>query len=270
MGLDAGLGSGGAGGGLGSGSSGTDPNGTGQAKGGTSGGPNNGSNGAGPPDNSGSNAGSTSAGGRAGSTSGGAGANGNGNGDGGRAADASGEAGGNAMGDAGADAAAVPPLTSDGEVLGVLAEVNAGEVQHAVLARMRVKTPAVLDFADMMFADHTAAGARIASLAASAKIAPADSPLRVQLGTQAKEIGMQLAAITDVPAFEAAYIGAQATMHAMVLQIIDTQLLPVARDGAVKGEVSSERAAVAMHLARARALQAVDGGATGDGGRAPR
>jgi predicted outer membrane protein len=160
----------------------------------------------------------------------------------------------------------VAPLMSDGEVLGILAEVDAGEIEQGVLARMRAKTPAVMDFAEMMVKDHTTAATHVASVASSAKIPPASSPLRMKLHEQGMQTTMMLAAILDVPAFEAAYMQAQITMHAMVLEIIDQQLLPVSKDADVKSEVMSHRTAVATHLAHARSLASTDAG-TADGGR---
>jgi hypothetical protein len=55
-------------------------------------------------------------------------------------------------------------------------------------------------------------------------------------------------------------------MHTDALMLLDQVLIPSAQSAALKAELTTMRAAVAMHLANARSLQATDGGSDSGGG----
>jgi predicted outer membrane protein len=196
----------------------------------------------------------------AGGTGGTAGSSG---GVGGASGDAGGAADAGATGDA-TTAESTAPLTTEAQVLGVMAEANGGEVTLGILARSRAQTAAVLDFANMMVDEHSAAASRVVSLAARMGVLPADSAVRTQLETQTMATRTNLSGIQDVLAFERTYIDSQVTMHAMVLNLIDQQLMPLAQNPELITELTAMRTAVSTHLSEARALQTsttADGGA---------
>jgi len=54
--------------------------------------------------------------------------------------------------------------------------------------------------------------------------------------------------------FDRQFVQAQIMLHSSVLNLIDTVLLPQTTSGALRTELQTERAAVAMHLATAQTL----------------
>jgi predicted outer membrane protein len=195
--------------------------------------------------------------------SGGSGTFGSG-GSGGAGTSGSGGSGGGADAADAADAAEVAAVMSENEVVGVLDEVNTGEIQLASLAQTRTQTPAVQNFANMMVSDHTAALQSLANVSAQTGIAAANSALQMQLHQEAADMMTMLSALPTAPAFETAYVQGQVMMHGKVLSIIDQQLLPITTTPALRTEVMSQRATVARHLTEAQALQGgADAGATG-------
>jgi predicted outer membrane protein len=212
---------------------------------------------------SGSGSGGTygGAGGAGGSTGGSLGGSGGGSGgstgsggSGGSTADAAGDTG---TADGGnADAGTV---TTEAQVLGVMAEANMGEVMVNGLAVTRVTTASVKTFAQQMVTEHTGALARGTALATRLMVVPADSPVKMNLHMQAMQTRDMLSAITDVPAFERAFVQSQVEMHMMVLTLIDTQLLPVAQTPDLRTELMNMRNTVANHLAEAQSLRTAVG-----------
>jgi putative membrane protein len=136
------------------------------------------------------------------------------------------------------------------------------------VGRSRAQSAPVVQFAEMMITDHTAANVRVAALATRMGVVPQDSAVRTQLHTQAMQVATMLSSIQDVPSFEAAYIQSQVMMHTMVLDLVNGQLLPLAQTAELRAELTGMRDAVTAHLNHARTLQAstADGGA--DSGQA--
>jgi putative membrane protein len=158
---------------------------------------------------------------------------------------------------------------SDGQIASVMLEANTGEVSAAAIALAKASSSAVISFATMMVTDHTAANARLALVLQQQNITAADSALRQMLAMQAAQTVSTLLA-TSPSAFDQAYVASQITMHTMVLQLLDNQLIPNAQNAALKAELQMERTAVMNHLTAAQQLQTslADGGATDAGGNA--
>jgi len=66
--------------------------------------------------------------------------------------------------------------------------------------------------------------------------------------------------------FDRIFLQDQVTMHASVLNLLDNLLIPNAQAIEIQQELTSERAAVAMHLSMAQSLLAGGTGAGGAGG----
>jgi putative membrane protein len=161
-------------------------------------------------------------------------------------------------------------MLSDPEVAGVIIEANTGEAGAGQVATARASAPAVLTFAQRMIDEHSAANRRLTMLVDQLSITPSDSAIRRMLGMQAHEaVDMLWAA--PASAFDRMYMQGQVDMHMMVLDLIDSVLLPSATNAMLKMEVMTMRMAVVTHLADARSVLAglnADGGANGsaDGG----
>jgi len=163
-------------------------------------------------------------------------------------------------------------VLNDGQIAAVMVGANSGEVQAAqvALSRSGSDNTAVRNFATMMVTDHNAANARLQSLLQSANITAEDSSQRQALATQAAQTVSTLWATPDAT-FNAVYAQSQVTMHQMVMQLLQNQLIPAVQNAALKAELQTELTAVMGHLTEAQALAAMFPSATPtttDGGTA--
>jgi putative membrane protein len=159
-----------------------------------------------------------------------------------------------------ADATAAAALT-EGQVVGVAAAINMGEIQAGTLAQTKASTTPARDFASMMVTMHTAAQARQTALG----IAPAASPTQTMVTTMATSTLQSLQSVPAGPEFDRAYIQSQVTMHTSARDLIDSTLLPNATTAALRDELTRTRGEVVMHLTEATSILSTlgDGGVTG-------
>jgi putative membrane protein len=175
-----------------------------------------------------------------------------------------------AAADRGRDTAAPTPdasiRLSDAQVLGVMLEANTGEAGAGQVAVTRASLGEVKTFAQRMIDEHSAANEHLAMVISTMHVAPEDSPTRQMLHAQA---GSAVDALWATPParFDREYMTSQVAMHTMVLQLIDTVLMPSA-SAELRADVVAMRDTVTMHLEAAQALLAdlsADGGAAHDG-----
>jgi putative membrane protein len=239
----------------------------GSRSGGTGGGGSTGTGGSGAGGSS-TGLGGSSAGGGGGSSSGGSSGSGGGFGTGGSGT--GGSSGGGAGGgtdagsdDGGGDAAAA---LSDAEVAGVALELNSGEAMIGGLATTRAKAAAVKSFAAKMVTDHGGAVTRLEKLFKMINVTPGPSPQREMVAATGMATMTKLMPLSGA-AFDKAYVDSQVEMHTAALALLDTALIPSAKNAQLKTELTSMRATVAAHLMTATELQSSVGGGSGaDGG----
>jgi len=108
----------------------------------------------------------------------------------------------------------------------------------------------------------------------SENITAEDSSQRQALATQAAQTVNTLWATPDAT-FNAVYAQSQVTIHQMVMQLLQNQLIPAVQNAALKSELQAELTAVMGHLTQAQQLAAMfpsatptttDGGAAGQMG----
>jgi putative membrane protein len=169
---------------------------------------------------------------------------------------------GGGAGSGGAGGGAGAAALNDNRIAGVMLEANTGEVHAGEVALSRSTNAAVLGFANMMVTDHTAANMRLQQLLDRKSMVTDDSPVRRTLSQQTAQT-MDTLWATAVGAFDVAYMDSQVAMHMMVLQLLDSMMLPVAQDADLKADLQASRAAVAAHLAHAQQVRAgLSGGGT--------
>lgn len=143
-------------------------------------------------------------------------------------------------------------VRSDAHVLGLLGQVNRGEIAAAAVAEAQAQTPDVTAFARQMVADHAALDAEGAGVAQRSGIAaqlPDESLARLQ---QASLTGLR--PLTGA-ALERAYAADQVLAHRRTLLVLE-RTLPTVRDAALRRLLADEvRPRVAMHLRMAEDLQ---------------
>jgi predicted outer membrane protein len=166
-----------------------------------------------------------------------------------------------------ADAATDGPIRLlDPQVLGVMLEANSGEIAAGQVAVTRASMGEVKSFGMRMVDEHGSANEHLAMVIAHMSIIPEDSPVRQMLHAQAGSTVDMLWA-TPAGTFDREYMTSQVAMHTMVLQLIDTVLMPSASAN-LRADVIAMRDTVVAHLEAARGILAAltaDGGAA-DGG----
>ena len=150
---------------------------------------------------------------------------------------------------------------SDGQLMQVLATVDADEIQQAQVALTKATAPQVRNFASDMIEQHTRAKQQGAALASQNGLALRPSPVSEKLDKSGKET-LDMLQRTDSRDFDNAYIKAQLKQHAAVLKQLDETLIPNADGSAVKQQLTEARGMVQQHLNHAQQLSS-DMGSTG-------
>lgn len=179
----------------------------------------------------------------------------------------------------GTDAAVAP---SQGEALMLLNAVNEHEVKAAEMAKSKNVTGPVLEYANMMQAEHTknmadttallqgAGGTNAAATNTGAAAGAAAATAPGGMGADSARVNEQKAKSEakraqlqglEGEAFARAYIDAMVTDHAEALTMLDSMLIPAATDEAVKAHLTMTREHVQKHHDRAREIQTQLGGA---------
>lgn len=148
---------------------------------------------------------------------------------------------------------ATAPLRStetltDSQIAAVTEGVNTAEVQQAELARTRSKQASVRGFAAMMIEHHGAAKREQAQL----KLAQQPSDLSRRLAAEAKATLDKLRNASSQD-FDRSYFQAQVDGHQTVLDALNRDLIPQAKDPRLQGYLKELTPKVEHHLKEARA-----------------
>lgn len=140
---------------------------------------------------------------------------------------------------------------SDAQIARITNDANATEIEQGKLARTRAKDARVKAFAERMVKHHTDAKDKQAKL----KLDTAESALSTKLE---KESGTTTSALQGNTSanFDQEYIQAQIKEHQEVLDTIDKQLLPNAKNDDLKSYLKEIRPTVVDHLKDARDIEA--------------
>jgi putative membrane protein len=150
----------------------------------------------------------------------------------------------------GADAPSPASPLSDQQIAAVTDAVNTAEIEQAQLAQSKSTNDKVQSFAGMMIEHHGQAKRKQATLG----IAEAESPLSLKLAADTHTTMEQLKQKSGAE-FDRAYLQAQVDGHRKVLDAIDKQLLPDAKNPQLKAYLEELRPQVAEHLQRATAAK---------------
>jgi putative membrane protein len=143
----------------------------------------------------------------------------------------------------------------DAEALATLMAVNDHEIKTAELAIDKKVSGPVLDYAKMMDDEHSKNQEQTRQLSQSAGVSPMESDKVAALKSKTKAERDRLAKLEGAE-FEAAYVDAMVKDHTEVLGKLDKELLPKAANPAVAAHLKTTREHVAMHLEKAKALDA--------------
>jgi putative membrane protein len=142
---------------------------------------------------------------------------------------------------------------NDPQIVTVLRAVNVAEVDQARTAVGKIQAEPVKKFAEMMIAQHGQASKNIDALDDKLGYAQTDSQLGTELGVKATQTEQQLAKANET-SIDKLYIVSQVDAHRLVLEVIDTRLVPAARNEDVKNLLQTTRPIVAGHLEMAQQI----------------
>lgn len=142
----------------------------------------------------------------------------------------------------------------DSEIVSIMNTANMGEVKAAKAAQGKASSPEVRKFAQMMIADHQNALNETAPVAKKAKIKPLPNMHSRNLKKE-NRMAMRKMKKLQGNAFDQAYMDSQISMHQNVLGLIDTALLPNAKNPELKALLSKQRTVIDGHLQQARQIR---------------
>jgi len=145
------------------------------------------------------------------------------------------------------------PLT-DEQILKIVDLANTAEVDQAKIAQGKAKNARVRKFAQTMINHHGDAKQKGAKLTKKLAVTPADSTQSSQLTSDSSN-AMSTLKNTAAADFDRAYIELQIQEHTKVLQTIDNELVPNAKNDELKALLTEIRPKVEAHLAEAKDIQ---------------
>jgi len=142
---------------------------------------------------------------------------------------------------------------SEPQITTILRAVNVAEVDQARTAVGKVQSEEVKKFAETMIAHHGQAVKDIDALNTKLGYQQTDSQLATELGVKATRVEQQLSSTNDA-SIDRLYIMNQIDEHRLVLDTIDSRLVPAARRDEVKDLLQTMRPVVADHLQMAQRI----------------
>lgn len=153
-------------------------------------------------------------------------------------------------------------FTTDGQIAAFADAVNKAEVDQAKLALRKAKDAQVKAFAQEMANQHGQLLNTEKRMLSAQNITPEPNATVNQLESQAQS-GLSTLSSKTGNDFDKAYIDLQVQEHQQVLNSLDNDILPAARNATFKQELQTMRNHVQMHLQRAQAIQQrLQGGGT--------
>ncbi|HUJ14963.1 MAG TPA: DUF4142 domain-containing protein [Thermoanaerobaculia bacterium] len=148
-----------------------------------------------------------------------------------------------------------PGKLTDPQIAMVMRVVNLSEVREGELARDKAAGTAVRDFAQTMINEHDAQNNKAEAALSAKDINSEDTALSRQLDAASGAAADRLRALSGA-AFDRAYMDREVEAHQNALNLIDTKLMPNARNKLVKQQLTALRTLVETHLTRAKQIQA--------------
>lgn len=146
---------------------------------------------------------------------------------------------------------------SDGNIAAMFLAANNTDVSYAqvALAPGQTSTPAILAFASRMLSDHSGLNQAVIQVCAKAGIVPEDNIASLDFRDESAAKRDTLSERKGAP-FDSTYIANEVRYHTKLLAVIDSVLIPAAKNRDLKSLLTGVRPAVAAHLEHAQRVQA--------------
>jgi len=146
------------------------------------------------------------------------------------------------------------PQLSDPEIASVAVVANQIDVANGKLALQKSKNEAVRKFAQNMVTDHNATIEAATKLVTKLKVTPKNNAMSRSLQQDATKTTKSLKAKSG-KAFDKAYVDNEVAYHRSVIQVVETVLIPQAKNEELKSLLQSAVPVFKAHLQHAEMLQ---------------
>jgi putative membrane protein len=140
------------------------------------------------------------------------------------------------------------------QIIGIISAADSGEISRAQLAQTTATNNKVRKFAERIAKEHLEHKNKQAELAQQLRLAPVETPTSKQLESDAASLTEALKVHRGAD-FDRAYVEAEIRQHLSLLDLVDSKLLPSARDAELRSSIQDYRSKVESHLKEAQELQ---------------
>lgn len=142
---------------------------------------------------------------------------------------------------------------TESQVIKVVSTANNGEIKQARTVLPKLKTEEARKYAQMMINEHSSNEKKGQTLASSLKLTPQVSGISTSLQKDNDNVVRKLSN-SSTP--DKDYMSSQVDVHRKVLNTIEKQLIPNAKNTELKNMLTQTRTAVAKHLKMAEDIVA--------------
>lgn len=143
----------------------------------------------------------------------------------------------------------------DDEIASIVSTANIAEIEAAKVAQSTAQNKQVRDFAAQMIRDHKKMDAQMGKLAVKLKLNPTPTEKSDSLKSEANADLEKLKMTPKGSAFDKQYIEGQVKDHQQVLDLINNDLIPSAKNEQLANLLQQSSKKVAAHLENAKKLQ---------------
>jgi putative membrane protein len=144
---------------------------------------------------------------------------------------------------------------TDPQIAAIVVAANTVDIEAGKLAQSKTKNKKVREFADKMVRDHTAVNEAAVALVTKLGVTPEENDTSRGLIASGVKARQDLSKLKG-KAFDKAYMDNEVAYHKLVLNAVDSTLIPDAQNAELKATLVKYRPAFAQHLQHAEELQA--------------
>jgi putative membrane protein len=154
---------------------------------------------------------------------------------------------------------AVTAAVTDPQIAAIVVAANSVDIEAGKLAQSKTKNRKVKEFADDMVRDHTAVNKAAVELVTRLGVTPEENDTSRSLTSSGEQTRARLGGLSG-KTFDREYVDNEVAYHKLVLDAIDSTLIPSAQNAELKATLVKVRPTIAAHLQHAEQLQASLGG----------
>ncbi len=147
-----------------------------------------------------------------------------------------------------------PKALTDANIAAIVVGANNIDISAGKIALQRSSNPEVKKFAERMITDHNAVLSSAVKLVTKLGVTPVNNDLVAALSKQSMEHEAKLKTLSG-KAFDKAYIDHEVVYHEAVIDVIEKQLIPSAKNAELKQALVSVVPAFKAHLKHCKMIQ---------------